>query len=117
MAQYQSFAIGKQGELTMAGVSLVEMAKTYGTPLYLLDEQQVRENCRGYQRAMAKHFGQDYHVAYASKALCIKALYPILSQEGMVADVVSGGELYTAIAAGFDPGKLHFHGNNKSPQE
>lgn len=117
MAAYQSFSLGSEGELQMAGVSVPRMAEKYGTPLYLMDEEQIRQNCRRYMAAMGRCFGGRFHVAYASKALCVKAIYPILAEEGMGADVVSGGELYTALSAGFDPQNLHFHGNNKSERE
>lgn len=117
MEEYQSFSLGSQGELTMGGVSLPALAERYGTPLYVMDEEKIRHTCRAYQRAMKRNFGDAFHVSYASKALCVKGIYPILKEEGMCADVVSGGELYTALQAGFDPAKLHFHGNNKSREE
>ena len=66
---------------------------------------------------MKRNFGENYKVAYASKALCARFLYPILASEGIHADVVSGGELYTALKAGFNPKHLHFHGNNKTVAE
>ena len=117
METYQSFTSNDQGGLQIAGVDVAQLAKEYGTPLYLMDEDQVRHACRRYRAAMEQNFGPRCHVSYASKALCIKAMYPILAQEGLWADVVSGGELYTALAAGFDPAKLQFHGNNKTEAE
>lgn len=115
--QYQSFSRNDQGELTIGGASVPCLAKKYGTPLYILDEGQIRHNCRQYMQAMSRNFGENFEVSYASKALCIKGIYPIIQQEGLCADVVSGGELYTALQAGFPPELLHFHGNNKSRQE
>ena len=102
MEEYQSFSLGSQGELTMGGMSLPALAEKYGTPLYVMDEEKIRHTCRAYQRAMKRNFGDAFHVSYASKALCVKGIYPILKEEGMCADVVSGGELYTALQAGFE---------------
>ncbi len=117
MQEYRSFSLGDQGELKIGGVSALMLAKKYGTPLYIMDEDQIRWNCLQYMEAMSRNFGRKFQVSYASKALCVKAIYPIIQQEGLCADVVSGGELYTALQAGFPPELLHFHGNNKSRQE
>ena len=111
------FTIEDDGHLHLDGVDLVEIAKQYGTPVYVMSEKQIRENCRAFTQAMARNFGEKYKVAYASKALCAKFIYRILQSEGIHADVVSGGELYTALKAGFDPKHLHFHGNNKTVAE
>ena len=111
------FTIEDDGHLHLDGVDLVEVAKQYGTPVYVMSEKQIRENCRAFTQAMARNFGEKYKVAYASKALCAKFIYRILQSEGIHADVVSGGELYTALKAGFDPKHLHFHGNNKTEAE
>ena len=111
------FTIADNGHLCMDGVDLVDVAKQYGTPAYVMSERQLRENCRDFTEAMKRNFGEKYKVAYASKALCARFLYPILASEGIHADVVSGGELYTALKAGFDPKHLHFHGNNKTVPE
>lgn len=111
------FTIEDDGHLHLDGVDLVEVAKQYGTPVYVMSEKQIRENCRAFTQAMARNFGEKYKVAYASKALCAKFIYRILQSEGIHADVVSGGELYTALKAGFDPKHLHFHGNNKTVAE
>ena len=111
------FTIADNGHLHMDGVDLIEVAKQYGTPAYVMSESQLRENCREFTTAMKRNFGENYKVAYASKALCARFLYPILASEGIHADVVSGGELYTALKAGFNPKHLHFHGNNKTVAE
>ena len=111
------FTIEDDGHLHLDGVDLVEIAKQYGTPVYVMSEKQIRENCRAFTQAMARNFGEKYKVAYASKALCAKFIYRILQSEGIHADVVSGGELYTALKAGFDPKHLQFHGNNKTVAE
>lgn len=119
MKHYYSdhFTIEENGHICLDGVDLVTVAQEFGTPAYVMSESQIRENCRAFTEAMKRNFGQRYKVAYASKALCAKFMYPILASEGVHADVVSGGELYTALQAGFDPKHLHFHGNNKTYRE
>ncbi len=112
-----NLSIGPNGHLLFAGQDTVALAERYGTPLYLLDEERVRANCRLYTRPFARCFAPGSLPYYSSKALCFKALYPILLEEGMGADVVSGGELLTALAAGFPAEKLCFQGNNKTPEE
>ncbi|MCL1819364.1 MAG: diaminopimelate decarboxylase [Oscillospiraceae bacterium] len=109
--------INSGGHLTVGGVSVPELAREYGTPLYILDEQVIRDNCREVIGGLREHYNAPFTVAFASKALCFKELYRILREEGMGADVVSGGELYTAVKGGFDPKGLYFHGNNKSASE
>lgn len=111
---YDNLAINEAGHLTVGGVDTVYLAEKYGTPLYVLDEDKMRENCRLYTSAMAEHFGADSLPLFAGKALCFKGIYRILKEEGMCADVVSPGELYTALKAGFPAERLFFHGNNKT---
>ncbi len=111
------FSLNPQGRLCFDGLDLEEAAHTFGTPAYLISESAVRRQCRAYTQAMHREFGERFQVAYASKALCSSFIYPILQSEGMNADVVSGGELYTALHAGFPASHLHFHGNNKSDAE
>ena len=113
----EHFTIGENGHLCLDSVDLVEVAERFGTPAYVMSESHLRENCRAFTEAMQRNFGSRYKVAYASKALCARFMYPILASEGIHADVVSGGELYTALKAGFDPKHLHFHGNNKTVSE
>ena len=100
--------------LLFAGRDTVELAEKYGTPLYLLDEDTVRERCRLYRRAMCEAFGAEALPLYAGKALCVKDIYRIMREEGMGIDVVSSGEIYTAVAAGFPMERAYFHGNNKT---
>lgn len=108
----------EQGHLTIGGLDVPALAKEYGTPLYLMDENLIRETCREYHAAMKAHYESDrYMVCYASKAFCTKYMYRILAEEGMGADLVSGGELYTAIQANFPLDRTYFHGNNKTKQE
>ena len=109
--------VNEQGHLTIGGVDTVALAKEFGTPAYILDENVIRENCRTYRRAAAEYFGQDALPLYASKALCFAGIYRIAAEEGMGVDCVSGGELYTAKAAGFPAEKIYFHGNNKTDRD
>lgn len=111
---YNNLGINEKGHLTMGGVDTVYLAEKYGTPLYVMDEDRLRENCRCYVNAMAEHFGAGSMPLFAGKALCFKQMYTIWQEEEMGADVVSPGELYTAMAAGFPPERLFFHGNNKT---
>ena len=110
----KSCSLNNEGHLTLGGVDTVEMAKKYGTPLYLMDENIVRENCRTYVNAVRKNFGEGSYPCFASKALSFKGIYSIVGEEGMGSDAVSAGELYTASAAGFDMSRVFFHGNNKT---
>lgn len=108
--------INDQGHLEIGGCDTVELVKTFGTPLYVLDEQLIRERCRAYVNAFKKS-EVDFQVAYASKALSTMAICRLMEQEGLSLDVVSEGELYTALQAGFPVERIHFHGNNKTPAE
>lgn len=103
--------------LTIGGVDTVALAKEYGTPLYVLDENKIRECCRAYVDSVEKYYGGNGRIHYASKAMCIKEMCRIVAEEKLGLDVVSGGELYTAHAAGFPMDKVCFHGNNKTPDE
>ena len=107
----------KDGILYFAGQNTVELAKKYGTPLYLMDEDKVREKCRAYKHAFEKHFGPEAQPLFASKANCFKRLYEIMTEEGMGIDVVSSGEIYMAKAAGFDLSHAYFHSNNKTDED
>ena len=109
--------INAAGHLTIGGCDAVALAETFGTPLYVMDETAVREALREFKSAMDAYAAAGGRVAYASKACCFKELYRIVGEEGCGADVVSGGELYTALQAGFPAERLYFHGNNKSNAE
>ena len=111
---HENLSINEKGHLTFAGMDTVALAAKYGTPLYLLDEDRVRHNCRVYIRAMKKYFGAESGPLLASKALSFKGIYRIAAEEGMRTDLVSIGEMYTAIAAGFPMENAYFHGNNKT---
>ena len=107
----------EKGNLTFAGFDTTELAKKYGTPLYLMDEDKIREKMRTYKSAMEKHFGKGSMPIYASKAASFKRIYQIAKDEGIGVDVVSIGEIYTALSAGFDVANAFFHGNNKTLEE
>ncbi len=113
-----NISVSKDGKhLLFAGQNTVELAKKYGTPVYLLDEDRIREKCRIYKKALKKHFGDGALPLYASKANCFKRLYEIMREEEMGIDVVSSGEIYTAVKAGFDLSKAYFHSNNKTDED
>ena len=109
--------VNQLGHLTIGGYDTVELAQSYGTPLYVMDEVQIRENCRKYVNSIRNYYKGNGMALYASKAFSCKAIYKIVQQEQMGVDVVSGGELYTAKAAGFPAERIVFHGNNKTPEE
>lgn len=116
MAEFimDSCGVGENGNLTIAGVDTVQLAKEYGTPLMVFDENKIRSICRIYKRALEENFGEGSVPLFASKALSFKGIYRIVGEEGLGSDAVSPGEIYTAKAAGFDIGKMVFHGNNKT---
>ncbi|MEG1275847.1 MAG: hypothetical protein RSD27_09165 [Ruthenibacterium sp.] len=89
-------AVNKNGHLSIGGMDTVALAAKYGTPLYVMDENAIRSNCRALKNSLDSHYNKNGLVLYASKAFCCKRMYRILSDEGLGADVVSGGELYTA---------------------
>lgn len=109
--------INSKNHLEIGGCDCVDLVNSYGTPLYVIDENLVRENCRVYKNAMDKYYNGNGLVIYACKALCTMAMCKIAEQEGLGLDVVSGGELFTAIKAGFPMDKVYFHGNNKTLDE
>lgn len=117
MKQLNPLSVNQSGHLTIGGADTVQLAETYGTPLYVMDEETIREACRGYQQAIEKFYQGNGRAYYASKAFCCKEMCRIVEQEGMGLDVVSEGELYTALSAGFPAEKICFHGNNKTDQE
>ncbi|GIQ69391.1 diaminopimelate decarboxylase [Xylanibacillus composti] len=108
--------INEAGRLEIGGCDTVELANRFGTPLYIMDEALIRQKSREYIEAFRKT-GMRFQVAYASKAFCVMAMCRLAAEEGLSLDVVSDGELLTAMRAGFPPERIHFHGNNKSPDE
>lgn len=117
MNQSESLQINGQGHLSVGGCDALELAKQYGTPLYVLDETGVRNACRSYRGSIDRYYGGRGLVCYASKAFCCKAICRLMDEEGMGLDVVSEGELYTALSAGFPAQRICFHGNNKTDSE
>jgi diaminopimelate decarboxylase len=113
---YGSAKINNRHHLEIGGVDTVELVEKYGTPLYVYDVALIRERARGF-RDTFKRLGIKAQVAYASKAFSTIAMVQLVKEEGLSLDVVSGGELYTAISAKFPTEKIHFHGNNKSIEE
>lgn len=111
---HQNLGINENNHLTICGHDTVELAKEFGTPAYVMDEDLIRENCRAYKNSLEAHFGKGSMPLYASKAFSCKRIYEIAKEEGIGCDVVSGGELYTAYKSGFPMDKVYFHGNNKT---
>ncbi len=109
--------VNEKGNLTLGGVDCVELAKKYGTPLYVIDEDAVIDHCRQYKNSIDKYYGGKGKVLYASKALSAVFMYKTVKECGLGVDVVSGGELFTALKAGTDPADICFHGNNKTADE
>lgn len=117
MLLHENLSINEKDHLTICGADAVELAKNYGTPLYVMDENLIRKNCRMYTDALKKYYGGNGRILYASKTFCTLAMCKIAKEEGMGLDVVSGGELYTAKKADFPMEKVYFHGNNKTEDE
>ena len=114
MNQRETFCV-KDDHLVIGGCDAVSLAAEFGTPLYVMDEAFIRGMCRIYHESLAEY--GPYRVLYASKAFCCKGIYRIVEEEGLGADVVSGGELYTALSAGMPADSIYFHGNNKTVEE
>lgn len=110
-------SINGSGNLAIGGADTVHIAKEYGTPVYVFDENEIRNNLRAFRNSMDEYYGGNGLAVYASKAFCCKEMCRICMQEGTGIDVVSGGELYTAISVGFPAEKIVFHGNNKTYDE
>lgn len=106
----------EENELYIGGIKAKALAKEYGTPLYVIDEELIRDNCRRYYKAM-KCNERGNRVTYAGKAFINMAMCNLVKEENLYLDVVSGGELYTAYRAGFPMERIYFHGNNKSDYE
>ncbi len=109
-------AINDNGALEIGGCNLMDLADEYGTSLYVLDEETLRNRCRAFVRAFQSRYG-DTQVVYASKAYINPALARLFEEEGLGLDVVSGGELAIAQSVDFPLERVYFHGNNKSPEE
>jgi diaminopimelate decarboxylase len=102
--------------LWVGGCDTTQLAVQYGTPLFVYDENEIRQRIRAFHEAL-QDTGLQYGIAYAAKAFCTVAMCQIAAQENIAVDVVSGGELYTALQAGVSPENIHMHGNNKTREE
>ena len=111
---YENLSVNSDGHLLFAGYDTLKLAKEFGTALYVMDENRIRQRCREYQQAMAAYLPAGSHPLYASKAMSIKRIYQIMKEENMGVDVVSPGELYTAVKAGFPMENAYFHGSSKT---
>jgi len=109
-----NLTVNGEGHLCLGGQDTVALAAQYGTPLYLLDEDRIRERCRTYMKAMHEAFGERALPLYAGKAASFKQIYRIMKEEGMGVDVVSSGEICTAVSVGFPMERAYFHSNNKT---
>lgn len=111
-----SMTVNQKGHLEIGGCDTVELASQYGTPLNVMDESLIRKNCRNYLKSMKQNY-PEFEIIYAGKAFLTTAMCRLLEEEGLSLDVVSGGELYTALKAEFSPQRIFFHGSNKTPEE
>lgn len=109
--------IDDSGVLSFSGVNVLTLSKKYGTPLFLMDENRIVENILTYKNAVSSCFGEFGGVLYASKALSFKQIYRIAKQLDIGIDVVSSGEIYTALSVGFPLQKAFFHSNNKTDED
>lgn len=112
-----SFSVNDEGHLSIGGVDALDLAERFKTPLYVMDEGAIRGACKEFRRCLEQSYEDKCLVAYASKAFSCKEIYRIMKSEGLGADVVSGGELYTALSVDFPPENIFFHGNNKTEDE
>lgn len=113
----ENLSVNDKNHLMIGSHDTVDLAKEYGTPLYVLDEDLMRKNCRAYKNSIDKYYDGNGLVLFASKALCTLYTSCVVASEGLGADAVSGGELYTLKKSGFPMNKVFFHGNNKTPDE
>src|SRR5690606_8202333 len=110
---YGTQSVNEKGHLTIGGVDTIDLAQIYGTPLIVYDIALFRERAQAFKETF-RSTPVKAQVTYASKAFSSIATYEVATQEGLSLDVVSRGELYTAVAAGFPRERIHFNGNNKS---
>lgn len=110
-------SINEKGHLAISGCDAVELAREYGTPLYVMSEDEIRRVCRSYTESFQTFYGGNGRPIYASKTFSCKEMCRIVASEGLDVEVVSGGELYTALNAGVPGKRIHFQGNNKSLAE
>jgi diaminopimelate decarboxylase len=113
MNERETLKINAKGHLEIGGADCVELAQKFGTPVYLFDERHIRNMMSVFRDTLAEHYNGNGMVLYASKDFSCQAIYKIANEENIGVDVVSGGELYTALSAGFPAEKIYMHGNNK----
>lgn len=113
----ENLSVNEKGNLTIGGVDTIDLVNQYGTPLYVLDKDLIRKNCKKFVKSINEHYDGNGLVCYASKALSCKEIYRIMKDEGLGVDTVSLGEMYTALSVGFPAEKIYFHGNNKTDEE
>ena len=111
---YENLSVSPEGHLLFAGYDTLELAEKFGTVLYVMDENRIRQRCREYKQAATTYLPVGSRPLYASKAMSIKQIYRIMAEENMGVDVVSPGELYTAVQAGFPMENAYFHGSSKT---
>ncbi|WP_078391269.1 diaminopimelate decarboxylase [Shouchella patagoniensis] len=116
MYEHGTMKINAAGHIEIGGVDTVKLAHQYGTPLFVYDTALIKERAKAFKSAFEEEHVA-FQVAYASKAFSCIAMYQLAKSLDLSIDVVSGGELYTALKAGVEPEKIHFHGNNKSIEE
>ncbi len=112
-----SMKIGEDGMLHIGDISAEDLTAKFSTPLLVLAENEIRKNAADYNHSLTKYYPGKSRVLYASKAFSCRSIYKIIEDVGLGTEVVSGGELYTALKSGFPPDKIYFHGNNKTPAE
>ena len=112
-----NISVNEKNHLCFAGFDTLDLAKEYGSPLYLYDEELIRQRCRLYNKALSENFGEGSCALYAGKAACFKYMYRIMAEENMCVDLVSAGEIYTALKAGFPMERSFFHGSSKTDEE
>ncbi|HHX56781.1 MAG TPA: diaminopimelate decarboxylase [Clostridiales bacterium] len=113
----ENLSVNEKGHMKIGKIDTVELAKDFGTPLYVMDEVMIKKACRSFKDSIDKYYDGKGLVCYASKAFSCLHMCRVMKLEGMGLDVVSIGELYTAMKAGFDTEKICFHGNNKTDEE
>lgn len=110
----ENISVNREGHLCFAGQDTVGLAAEYGTPLYLIDEDRIRQNCRMYSEAFRECFSEGSGLLYAAKACCFRQILSVITEEGFGTDLVSPGEIITAVSAGADMSKAYYHSNDKT---
>src|SRR3954452_9127912 len=108
--------LNEGGRLEVGGCNVFDVAAEFGTPAYVYAEDDIRARARAYREAFAARTDR-FEVIYASKAFPATAAFRLMAEEGLAADVASGGELHHALAGGYDPARIYMHGNNKTETE